>query len=57
MTFEEALELAQAMQEQGADREEILARLRVSGATIIDSLKVVRRIERVDLGKCQGDHR
>lgn len=53
MTFEEALELAQATQEQGSDREELLTRLRASGVTIIDSLKVIREIERVDLGKAK----
>jgi len=49
MLFEEAMELAQTMKGQGAETEAILARLRASGATIIDSLKVTRQIENVNL--------
>jgi len=53
MKFDEALEVAQAMQEQGLAIEEILAQLRASGVTIIDSAKVIRRIENGDLGRAK----
>jgi ribosomal protein L7/L12 len=53
MKCDEALELAQAMKEQGSAIEEILARLRASGVTIVDSLKVVRRIEGGHLGEAK----
>lgn len=53
MTFDEALELAQAMREEGNEIELVLARLRASGTTIVDSVKIVRQIEHVDLGKAK----
>lgn len=53
MKFDAALEAAQAMQARGLAMEEILAQLRASGVTIIDSVKIIRRIENVDLGKAK----
>jgi ribosomal protein L7/L12 len=54
MEFDEALCLARDMKEQGIEREKILARLRASGATIIDSLKVIRQIESVSLTEAKN---
>jgi len=51
--FDEALVAAQAMRERRLAIEDILAQLRASGVTIIDSAKVIRRIENVDLGKAK----
>ena len=53
MKFDEALELAQPMLERGFTTEEILARLRASGATPIDSLKVLRRLFGIDLARAK----
>jgi len=53
MLFEEAVEVAQAMKVQGAETETILARLRASGATIFDSLKVIRQIENINLAEAK----
>jgi ribosomal protein L7/L12 len=47
--IEEAVKLAQTMKGQGAETETILSRLRASGATIIESLKVIRQIENINL--------
>jgi hypothetical protein len=50
MTHEEAVELARTLRSQGSSVEDVLSRLRGAGATIIESIKVVRQVEHVRLG-------
>jgi ribosomal protein L7/L12 len=45
--------LASRKRREGCSLEEVLASLRSAGATIIDSLKVVREVEGVRLGRAK----
>jgi ribosomal protein L7/L12 len=45
--------LGRRLRSEGSDMEEVLCRLRIEGATIIESLKVIREIEAIPLGKAK----
>jgi len=53
MTQVDFLKLARKLRFEGMDWEEVLQRLRDAGATIIDSVKIVRELDAVRLGSAK----
>jgi ribosomal protein L7/L12 len=51
--MERFLDLARDLRSKGMDLNDVLTELRDSGATIIESVKVVREIEQVNLGQAK----
>ena len=51
--MEDLLALAREMRLSGKELDDVLAELRGRGASIIDSLKIVREVERVSLGEAK----
>ena len=51
--LDKLIDLAAKQRRRGCSMEEILASLRSEGATIVDSLKVVRVVEDVSLGRAK----
>jgi ribosomal protein L7/L12 len=45
--------LARRLRSEGIEWDEVLARLRCDGATIIESVKIVRELDSVTLGKAK----
>lgn len=52
--MEDFLDLARGLRSSGMELEDVLAELRSHGASIVDSLKIVREIEHVSLGQAKA---
>ena len=52
--MDDFLDLARGLRSSGVELEEVLAVLRDRGASIVDSLKVVREVEQVTLGQAKA---
>ena len=53
MNLKELIESSTKLRQEGLSLEKMLASLKAEGASIVDSLKVVRAVEGVELGKAK----